>query len=106
EIELWVKLKGFPESVRQSGLTSELTPTLKEFRERKAPKPPYVPDVPATEHQIRSLVDMLATVNDTRLAFLYRQRWDSCELTSDGLPRISDVQYLEATLRLIHERKN
>ena len=62
-------------------------------------------DVPATEHEIQNLVDVLATVDDTRLSFLYRQRWDTCELT-DGLPRISDVQYLEATLRLMHERKN
>ena len=105
EIELWVKLKGFPASARQSGLKSEFTPTLKELRVRKAPIPAYVPDVPATEHEIQNLVDVLATADDTRLSFLYRQRWDTCELT-DSLPRISDVKYLEATLRRIHERKN
>ncbi len=35
EIELWVKLKGFPASARQSGRKNEFTPTLKEFRSAK-----------------------------------------------------------------------
>ena len=98
EIHMWAKGKGFPSVVRPSSLTSP--------RARQAPKPSYVPDVPATEHEVTSLSDKLSTVDDDHLRFLYKQRWAICEICSDGLPRISDVQYLEATLRLIHERKN
>lgn len=35
EIKLWVKLKGFPDSLKHSGLTSDLTPSLEQFRETR-----------------------------------------------------------------------
>lgn len=35
EIKLWIKLKGFPDSLKHSELTSGLTPTLEQFRDSR-----------------------------------------------------------------------
>jgi hypothetical protein len=43
----------------------------------------------------------LSGLTPDRVRFLYRQRWEACRLDLGGLPRATDIQYLETTLRVL-----
>lgn len=107
EIKLWVKLKGFPASVRGSELTGATTPTLVEFRKfrttasKRVPEPETVQETEASNEELERLQEVLSTLTPSRVRFLYRQRWESCRLNPGGIPRLADAQFLERTLRVL-----
>jgi hypothetical protein len=39
----------------------------------------------------------------SRVRFLYKQRWETCRMVPGRIPRISDMQYLEATVRVLDD---
>jgi hypothetical protein len=111
EIELWVKLKAFPDSLKRSEFTSALTPTLEEFREKRylankpAPEPEVLKKRSETKEELDRLFHELSALSPSRVRFLYRQRWEACRLNTGSLPRVTDIQYLETTLRVLEELK-
>jgi hypothetical protein len=108
EIKIWLKSKGFPDP-QPSGLTSDQTPTLKEFRSQRhsigaraaEAKPIELNSV--TKGELARFSKELSGLTPSRVRFLYRQRWEACRLISGSLPRASDIQYLETTLRVLHD---
>jgi hypothetical protein len=111
EINLWVQLKGFPASARRSGLMGERTPTLAEFRKyrhiasKRPPEPLASEEREVSRKELQQFYDVLSTVPPSRVRFLYRQRWEACRLCPGTIPRLGDAQYLETTLRLLHDWK-
>ncbi len=107
EVGLWVKHKGFPASTRQSELTSATTPTLAEFREHRhlfsnrPPEPCTIEDREASGHELERFTEVISSLTPDRVRFQYRQRWDGLRLGPGDIPRLSDAQYLEATLRVL-----
>ncbi len=105
EIKLWAKSKAFP--VKHSELTSDQTPTLKEFREKRhlsstrIPEPEITEDCSATKEELDRFFEVLSGLTPSRVRFLYRQRWEACRSNTDSLPRVTDIQYLETTLRAL-----
>jgi len=104
EIKLWVNCKKFPAVLRQSDLAGTLTPALDEFRTQMgiANLPDEV-DVPATAYEVQQFYDVVATLEPSRVRFLYKQRWETCRMVPGRIPRISDIQYLEATVRVLDD---
>jgi hypothetical protein len=107
EINLWVKSKGFPGSARPSDLTGATTPTLDEFRKfrhiaaTRVPEPETVDETRASNEELERFQQVLSTLTPSRVRFLYRQRWEICRLNPGGIPRLTDVQFLERTLRVL-----
>ena len=107
EIKLWVKLKGFPGSIRHSELTGDKTPTLEEFKAvrcstgRSIPQPQIAEETSVAKEVLDQFREMLSGLTPSRVRFLYRQRWETCRLNPGSLPRVTDVQYLETTLRVL-----
>ena len=105
EIKLWAKSKAF--RVKHSELTSDQTPTLKEFREKRhlsstrVPEPEIIENCPVTKEELDRFFEVLSGLTPSRVRFLYRQRWETCRLNSGGLPQVTDVQYLETALRVL-----
>jgi hypothetical protein len=94
EIKLWVQTKGFPDSARGS----ELPPN----------RPPSVPSevvekASVTKEELDRLRAELSGLTPDRVRFLYRQRWEACRWNPGGRPRVTDIQYLETTLRVLDE---
>lgn len=106
EIEIWVKSRGLP-APKPSELTSGLTPTLEEFRGKRhfvrALAPEVLKSDSVTKQELDSFFEELSGITPSRVRFLYRQRWETCRLNSGSLPRVGDIQYLEATLRVLNE---
>jgi hypothetical protein len=106
EIKLWVKSKAFP--ARHSELTSDQTPTLKEFKEKRYFAGTRIPEPEATEkclvikEELDRFFEVLSGLTPSRVRFLYRKRWEACRLNSDSLPKMIDIQYLETTLRVLN----
>jgi hypothetical protein len=101
EINLWTKerLSMVPTN---SGLRSDKTPTLREYRDyHHIKKPTSQAEKLATAQELERYYDELMALELDRIRFLYRQRWEKCRLETDGLPSKVDVQYLEATLRVL-----
>lgn len=107
EIKLWVKLKGFPGSVKQSELASGQTPTLEQFRavrhlgSTRIPESEAIEERPATKEELNRFSELLAGLTPSRVRFLYRQRWETSRLNPGSIPRVADIQYLEASLRVL-----
>jgi hypothetical protein len=107
EIKLWVKLKGFPASVRDSELTGAITPTLVEFRDSRhvastrVPEPETVEEAEASNEELEQFQEVLSTLQPSRVRFLYRQRWEGCRLNPGGIPRLADAQLLERMISLL-----
>lgn len=102
EIKLWVDLKKVPALLRNSDLAGTHTPTLEEFRaQRGIISAPDDLDVPATAHEIQQFYDTLAALTPSRVRFLYKQRWEVCRMAPGRTPRLSDLQYLETTVRVL-----
>ena len=107
EIKLWVQTKGFPDSAKGSELTSTQTPSLREFREKRHLAGTRLPELDVIErHSVpKEELDRfraeLSGLTPDRVRFLYRQRWEACRLNPDGLPRATDIQYLETTLDVL-----
>ena len=107
EIELWVRNKGFPASARRSELTGPNTPTLMEFRRHRhlfsdrSKEPDAVDETEATRYELDRFIEEISALTPERLRHLYKQRWEILRLYPDDLPRLSDAQYLEATLRIL-----
>jgi len=110
EINLWIQRKDFPAATR-SGLTGVHTPTLDEFRKHRhiaglrPPEPRAPEDRDPSKNELQELYDLLSTLPSARVRFLYRQRWEACRLCPGTIPRLGDAQYLETTLRLLHDWK-
>ncbi len=111
EINLWVKLKGFPASARQSELSSGSTPTLAEFRQYRhlfSKRPDEIGvarESEATKRELQRFAEVISTLPDERVRWLYKKRWDVMRLHPGEIPLLSDAQYLEATLRILIQRK-
>jgi hypothetical protein len=111
EIKLWISLKGFPKSARASALTSNLIPSLEQFRamrhlaSTRIPEPELVEKDPLTKEQLDPFSDELSELPSGRVRFLYRQRWEACRLSPGTLPSVSDIQYLEVTLRVLEAQR-
>jgi hypothetical protein len=105
EIKLWATSKAFP--VKHSELTSDKTPTLKEFREKRhlsskrIPEPEITENRSVTKEELNRFFEVLSGLPLSRVRFLYRQRWEACRLNPGGLPQPTDIQYLETTLRVL-----
>ena len=95
EIRLWVQTKGFPDSARRSELTPNQTP--------RVPEPEVIERVAVTKEELERFCAELSGLTPDRVRFLYRQRWDVCRLNRDIRPRVTDIQYLEATLRVLDD---
>jgi hypothetical protein len=108
EIKLWVKAKGFSNSVKYSELMSDQTPTLKEFRDIRHLACTCIPEPEVTEkrsvpqEELDRFFKELSGLTPSRVRFLYRQRWETCRLNPGSLPRVTDIQYLETTLRVLN----
>jgi len=105
EIKLWTKAK-ISGATRHSELRSDKTPTLEEFREHGGIRTP-IPEEErlASKEELELFHQELSTLTPARVRFLYRQRWESCRLNPGGLPNSLDIQYLEATLRVLKDWK-
>lgn len=112
EIELWVKFKGFPGSLQHSELISRQTPTLEEFRAKRhvaggrALEPEVAEKDSVSKEELDRFFDVLSGLTPDRVRFLYRQRWEICRLNPGSLPRLTDVQYLETTVRVLDSWKH
>jgi len=112
EIKHWVKLKGFPNAVRNSELASAQTPSLNDFRAMRHLTGSRFPELkiaekcPMTKEELHQFSETLSKVPTSHVQFLYRQRWEACRLSSEGLPHPTDIQYLEATLRVLDARRS
>ncbi len=103
EIRLWtnIRLSLVP---RDSDLRSDKTPTLKEYRDyHHIQKPKPQPERLATAQELEHYYNELVALAPRRVRFLYRQRWETCRLETDGLPSRLDAQYLETTLRVLKD---
>ncbi len=106
EIEIWVKSKGFP-APKLSELTSGPTPTLEEFRSQRhlagtrVLEPEAIEVNSVTIQELERFFEELSRLTPSRVRFLYRQRWETCRLNRGSLPRVTDIQYLETTLRVL-----
>lgn len=111
EIDLWVRNKGFPASARRSDLTNPNTPTLEEFRKHRnvfsgRPKEPeVVEETEAMKHELDRFKEEISALTPERVRWLYKQRWEILRLSPGDTPRLSDAQYLEATLRVLDSWK-
>jgi hypothetical protein len=107
EITLWVALKGFPAAARKSALTGGDTPTLAEFREHRhlfSPRPEELEvteETDASKDEIERFTEEIARLPVERVRWLYKKRWDVLRLYPGDIPRLSDAQYLESTLRIL-----
>ena len=110
EIKLWVRLKRFPDSAKHSELTSGQTPTFKEFRDKKIrqlagvriSEPDVIEKGSVTTEELDRFFEVLSGLTPDRVRFLYRQRWETCRLNPGSLPGVTDIQYLETTLRVLN----
>ena len=108
EIKHWVKSRGFPGSIRHSELTGDKTPTPEEFRSvrhltgRPIPVPQIAQETLVTKEALDQFREMLSGLTPSRVRFLYRQRWETCRLSPGSLPRVTDIQYLETTVRVLY----
>jgi len=107
EINLWVKLKGFPVAARRSETAGSNTPILAEFREHRhlfstRPREPEVAEkTEATQRELERFTEEISRLPLERVRWLYKKRWDVLRLPPGDIPRLSDAQYLEATLRIL-----
>jgi hypothetical protein len=67
------------------------------------PEPATADEVPATGEDLDRLYEVLSGLTPSRVRWLYRQRWESCRLSPGQLPRMTDVQYLETTLKVLDD---
>ena len=95
EIKLWVQTKGFPDAAKHSGLTSRRKPHIFDSK--------VIQKQPVTEVELDRFRAELSELPADRVRFLYRQRWDACRLNPDYRPRMTDIQYLQMTLRMLDE---
>ena len=103
EIKLWTKIR-LSLVPRNSELRSDKTPTLKEYRDyHHIQKPKPRPERLPTARELEHYYDELMALAPDRVRFLYRQRWETCRLETDGLPSKLDVQYLATTLRVLKD---
>jgi hypothetical protein len=111
EIELWLRNKGFPILARRSALTNSNTPTLTELREHRhlfsvRPKEPaIIEETEARKHELDQFTEEISALSPERVRWLYKQRWEILRLCPGDIPRLSDAQYLEATLRILDTLK-
>ena len=68
------------------------------FEEPKEPAP-----APATPVECKALYDLDSTVDLARAEFLYRARWDACELKPGSLPLQANIQYLEMNWKVLDD---
>jgi hypothetical protein len=94
EIKLWVQTKGFPHSARGSELTPNRRPRV---------PPEVVEKASVTKEELDRLRAELSGLTPDRVRFLYRQRWEACRLNPGSRPRVTDIQYLETTLRVLDD---
>jgi hypothetical protein len=103
EIKLWTKIR-LSLVPRHSELRSDKAPTHKEYRDyHHILKPEPRPESLATARELERYYDELMALAPDRVRFLYRQRWETCRLETDGLPSKPDAQYLETTLRVLKD---
>jgi hypothetical protein len=103
EIKLWTKQR-LSTVATNSNLRSDKTPTLKEYRDyHHTQKSTPQPERLATMRELEHYYDELMSLAPDRVRFLYRQRWETCRLGTDGLPTKLDIQYLETTLRVLKD---
>jgi hypothetical protein len=50
-----------------------------------------------------SLYEVLSGLTPSRVRWLYRQRWETCRLNPGQLPLVSDLQYLQTTLKVLDD---
>jgi len=111
EVNLWLQTKQFDVLARRSNLTSLITPTVAEFRDNRTlfsnrPEEPAVAEeTETTKHDIDQFVEEISTLPLDRVKWLYKQRWEALRLCPGDSPRLSDAQYLEATLRVLDTLK-
>jgi hypothetical protein len=96
---------------RRSALTNSNTPTLTELREHRhlfsvRPKEPaIIEETEARKHELDQFTEEISALSPERVRWLYKQRWEILRLCPGDIPRLSDAQYLEATLRILDTLK-
>jgi hypothetical protein len=111
EIDLWLRSKGFPILPRRSALTNPNTPTLTELQEHghrfsvRPKEPAIIEETEAKKHELDQFTKEISALTPERVRWLYKQRWEILRLFPGDVPRVSDAQYLEATLRILDTLK-
>ena len=107
EVGLWLHSKQFSTLAKRSKFTNPNTPTLAEFREHRLlfrealTEPGVAEETEAAKDEVGQFTREISTLTSERVRWLYKQRWETLRLTPGELPRVSDAQYLEATLRIL-----
>ena len=65
------------------------------------PEPEAIEKRSVTKEEVERFFEVLSGLTPSRVRFLYRQRWETCRLNPGNLPRVTDIQYLETTLRVL-----
>jgi len=103
EVKRWTKLKTSG-AARDSELRNGATPGLVEFREYKGiAEPVREKERVVPREELERFYATLSSLQPSRIRFLYAQRWEACRLIRGGLPSKADLQFLEATLRLLKD---
>jgi hypothetical protein len=55
----------------------------------------------ATKDEIERFTEEISRLPVERVRWLYKKRWDVLRLYPGEIPRLSDAQYLESTLRIL-----
>ena len=60
-----------------------------------------VEETEATKFELERFTEEISAVTPERVRWLCKQRWEILRLNPGEIPRLSDAQYLEATLRIL-----
>lgn len=71
------------------------------FMQRGMEATSYAGERSVTKEELDRFFEELSRLTPSRLRFLYRQRWEACRLNPGCLPQVTDIQYLETTLRVL-----
>ncbi len=74
---------------------------MRHLASTRTPEPEVIEKRSVTKEELDRLFEVLSGLTPSRVRFLYRQRWETCRLNPGSLPRVTDIQYLETTLRVL-----
>jgi transposase IS116/IS110/IS902 family protein len=96
-------------AIRSITRSSAVVATLEEFRRARrltgggTHEPATADEVPATGADLDRLYEVLSGLTPSHVRWLYRQRWETCRLNPGQLPLVSDLQYLQTTLKVLDD---
>jgi hypothetical protein len=108
EVPMWLSRRKLS-APRSSMLRSPIILSLEDYEEGKRktgqsvekPEPPE--PGPVTTERLQQFYELISPVEQSHLEFLYRNRWEACQLKPGGLPLQSDIQYLEMNWKVLDD---